>query len=114
MATYSKQFLSGSTSGKGIKLSTTASPGTLIHTSHATGKDEIWLYAYNGHTADVVLTLQFGGTTAVDNDIILSVAFKSGLALVVPGLILSGSSVVRAYAATTAVITLSGYVNRIL
>lgn len=119
MATYSKVLLSGSTQGKAIKVAATASVGTTIHATgtSATIEDEIWLYAYNSHTSTVILTIQFGGTTAVDNDIKLSIPATSGLTLITPGLILTGTgsaaNTVAAYAATTNVITISGYVNRI-
>ena len=119
MATYSKVLLSGSTQGKAIKVVATASVGTTIHATgtSATIEDEIWLYAYNSSSAAVVLTIQFGGTTAVDNDIKLSIPATSGLTLVTPGLILTGTgsaaNTVAAYAATAHVITISGYVNRI-
>jgi hypothetical protein len=119
MATYSKVLLSGSTQGKAIKVAATASVGTTIHATGTseTIEDEIWLYAYNSSAAAVLLTIQFGGTTAVDNDIKLSIPATSGLTLVVPGLILTGTgsaaNTVAAYAATTNVITISGYVNRI-
>jgi hypothetical protein len=119
MATYSKQILSGSTQGKAIKVVATASTGTTIHATNtsATTEDEIWLYAYNSSSASVILTIQFGGTTAVDNDIKLSIPATSGLTLITPGLILTGtgsaSNTVYAYAGTANVITISGYVNRI-
>jgi hypothetical protein len=119
MATYSKELLSGSTQGKAIKVVATASTGTTIHATgtSATIEDEIWLYAYNSSASSVVLTLQYGGTTAVDNDIKLTIPATSGLTLVVPGLILTGTgsaaNTVYAYAATANVVTINGYVNRI-
>jgi len=119
MATYSKVLLSGSTQGKAIKVAATASTGTTIHATGTseTIQDEIWLYAYNSSAGAVVLTIQFGGTTAVDNDIKLTIPATSGLTLVVPGLVLTGTgsatNTVAAYAGTTNVITISGYVNRI-
>jgi len=119
MATYSKQILSGSTQGKAIKVVATASTGTTIHATGTseTTEDEIWLYAYNSSSASVLLTIQFGGTAAVDNDIKLSIPATSGLTLVTPGLILTGTgsvaNTVYAYAGTANVITISGYVNRI-
>ena len=119
MATYSKQLLSGSTQGKAIKVAATTSTGTTIHATgtSSTIEDEIWLYAYNSSSAAVTLTVQFGGTTAVDNDIKLAIPATSGLTLVVPGLILTGTgsaaNTVYAYAGTTNVITISGFVNRI-
>lgn len=119
MATYSKVLLSGSTQGKAIKVAATASPGTTIHSTTTSGTtvDEVWLYAYNSHSAAVNLTIQFGGTTSPDNDIVLSVPASSGLTLVVPGLPLTGSgsaaATVAAYAGTANVVTITGYVNRV-
>ena len=119
MATFSKVLLSGSTQGKAIKVAATASTGTTIHATGTSSSiiDEVWLYAYNSSASAVVLTIQYGGTTAVDNDIKLSIPPTSGLTLVVPGLTLTGTgsaaNTVYAYAGTTNVVTISGYVNRI-
>lgn len=119
MATFSKVTLSGSTQGKAIKVVATASTGTTIHATGTSSSiiDEVWLYAYNSSAAAVTLTIQYGGTTAVDNDIKLSIPATSGLTLVVPGLILTGTgsaaNTIYAFAATTNVITINGYVNRI-
>jgi hypothetical protein len=121
MATFTKQVLSGSTQGKAIKVvaTTSGSAGTTLHATgtSATIIDEVWLYAYNSSASAVLLTVQWGGITAVDNEIKLSIPATSGLTLVVPGLILTGTgsaaNTVAAYAATTNLITISGYVNRI-
>lgn len=113
MATFTKVALSASTDGLPVKVAATATAGTTIHTAHATSLDEIWLYAYNGHSADVVLTVEFGGATVPDQNIILTVSTKAGLILVIPGLLLTNSKVLKAFAATANVITLSGFVNRI-
>lgn len=119
MATFSKVLLSGATQGKAVKVVATSSTGTTIHATGSSSSviDEIWLYAYNSDTASRLLTIQFGGTTAVDNDIKISIPPQSGLTLVVPGLTLtgtgSGSNTVYAYASAANVITISGYVNRI-
>jgi hypothetical protein len=114
MATFSKILLSGSTNGKPIAVAATATAGTTIHTAQSgtSGLDEVWLYAVNSSTASVKLTIEFGGTTTAEN-IELTVTPESGLVLVVPGLVLNNSLVVRAFAATTNVINISGYVNRI-
>lgn len=119
MAVFTKQLLSGSTEGKAIKVAATASTGTTIHATGTSSSiiDEVWLYAYNSSTGPVTLTIQYGGTTAVDNDIRLDIPPTSGLTLIVPGLILTGTgsvaNTIYAYAGTTNVITISGYVNRI-
>jgi hypothetical protein len=119
MATFSKVLLSGSTQGKAIKVAATTSTGTTIHATGTSSSiiDEVWLYAYNSSASAVTLTIQYGGTTAVDNDIKISIPPTSGLTLIVPGLVLTGTgsaaNTVYAYAGTTNVITISGYVNRI-
>lgn len=118
MATFSKIALSGSTDGKGVKVAATSSSGTTIHTgsSTATTYDEVWLYAVNSDTVDRKLTVQWGGTSSPDDDIEFTVKAENGLYLIVPGLVLKGNAtplVVRAFAATTNVIVMHGYVNRI-
>lgn len=117
MSTAVKRKLSGSTDGKPIKVVQTATAGDTIHTAVAGTTagtyDEIWLYAYNGHTADVVLTVEFGGATVPDQNIVVTIPYKSGLQLIVPGLILQNGMVVKAFAATANVITISGFVNSI-
>jgi hypothetical protein len=121
MATFTKVLLSGSTQGKAIKIAATTS-GSAGTTIHATGTsssviDELWLYAYNSASTATALTVQWGGVTAVDNEIKITIPPTSGLTLTVPGLIVTGTgsaaNTVAAYAATTNVITISGYVNRI-
>lgn len=110
---FTKVKLSGSTDGRGCKVVATSSAGTTIHTAHATNLDEIWIYAYNGHTASVLLTLQWGGTSTPDDDIKIPIPHQSGALLVVPGWLLTNSLVLRAYAAAANVIILHGFVNRI-
>jgi hypothetical protein len=118
MATFSKQILSGSTDGKAIKVAATATAGTTIHTgsSTATTLDEVWIYAVNTSASDVKLTIEWGGVASPDDHIEFTVKAENGLYLIIPGLILKGNAtplVVRAFAGTANVITLSGYVNRI-
>lgn len=118
MATFSKLILSGSTDGRAIKVAATATAGTTIHTgsSTATTIDEIWLYAQNTDTTARKLTIEWGGTTAPDDLIELTIPPEAGLVLVAPGLLIKGNAtplIVRAFAATTNVITIHGYVNRI-
>ena len=112
--TISRQLLSGSTNGRGVKVAATATPGTLIHTAHATALDEVWLWAVNSSASAVKLTVQFGGTTDPDDSIEATIAPESGLFLIVPGLVLSNSKVVRAFAGTANVLVVHGYVNRLV
>lgn len=114
MATFNKLALSGSTNGKPISVSASVTAGTIIHTAQSgtSGLDEVWLYAVNTSASAVKLTVEFGGTTSVEN-IELTITGESGLILVIPGLVLNNSQVVRAFAGTANVISISGYVNRI-
>lgn len=113
MATYTKLKLSGSTDGKAIKVVQTATAGDTIHAAHATDLDEIWLYAVNSQVAAVKLTIEWGEAAAPDGNIEVTIPGESGLFLVVPGLLLTNSLVVKAFAGTANVVMLHGYVNRI-
>ena len=119
MATFTKVLLSGSTQGKPIKVAATATTGTTIHATGTSSStiDEIWLYAQNTSTSPVLLTVEYGGTTAPDQNIQVTIPPQSGLTLVVPGLVLTGTGAaannVTAFAGTANVLTISGYVNRI-
>ncbi len=113
MATYTKQLLSGSTNGRPIKVTPTSTPGETIHTAHASDQDEIWLYAVNTDSTARKLTIEFGGTTAPDDLIEITIQPESGPVLVIPGLILSGGLIVKAFCATADVVLLVGWVNRI-
>lgn len=113
--TVSRIPLSGSTHGRGIKVAATASSGDTLHTatSSTSDCDVVTLYAYNSSGSAVNLTIQWGGTTSVDDDIKLSIPATSGLTLVAPDLVLRNSLVLRAYAGTTNVVTIHGFVNRV-
>ena len=82
-------------------------------TSGTSNLDEIWLYATNTSATARVLTIEFGGTTDQDDLIELEIAADSGMTLIIPGLLLQNSLVVKAFAASANVININGYVNRI-
>ena len=113
MATYTKHILSGSTDGKGILITSGSTPGTIIHTADETALDEIWLYAVNSSANDIKLTIEWGEATAPNGNIEANIPGESGLVLIVPGLILTNSLTVAAFAATINVIIIHGFVNRI-
>ena len=121
MATFTKKTLepAGATgTGLGIKVAATATAGTAIHTGSATATtiDEVWLYAVNSSATATKLTLEWGEATAPDGNIEFTVPAESGLYLITAGLLLQGNAtakVVRAFAATTNVIIIHGFVNRI-
>ena len=69
MAVYTKELLSGCTNGRMIKVVATSTAGTLIHTSHATAVDEIWLWAVNSTTGDLKLTIDAGTELSSSLDI---------------------------------------------
>jgi hypothetical protein len=117
MAVALKRTLTSSACGRGIKITSTSTAGTLIHTavsgSVAGTLDEVWLYGYNGHTAAMPLTIEFGGVSVPDDNIILTIPSKTGLTLIVPGLVLQGTDIIRAFAASANLVSIYGYANAI-
>ena|SRR5262245_41264944 len=111
---------SSSTQGQAIKVAAVATPGTAVHatTTSATTIDRVWLYAFNSDTVDRVLTVEFGGPAAPDQNIVVTVPFKQGWILVSPGLPLLGNGstalTVKAFASVANVVTVSGYVLRVV
>lgn len=102
-------ILSGSTNGRGIQITATSSPGTVIHTAtNASGQiDQIRLYFANLHSDAVLVTVQWGGTSTSDQ-IITSVPYKAGLTLEIPSLPLAGGLIVRAFANVANVVNVFG------
>lgn len=113
MATFTKVKLSGGSDGKMTKVAATATLGTTIHTAHATALDEVWLWAVNSDTTARKLTIEYGGATSPDCLIEQTIPAESGLVLVLPGLLLTNSLVITAFAETANVVMIGGYVNRI-
>jgi hypothetical protein len=119
MGTISKEILSGSTLGAPISIGETGSPGDIIHTTgiSSTVIDEVWIYATNVALVQRDLTIEHGGTGSADYEIKLGIPPRSGLSIVLPGLVLSGDgftgSSIRAYSDSPGSINIVGYVNRI-
>jgi hypothetical protein len=113
---FKKRKLSASVDGRGIKVSATSSPGTLIHTAlsnvAANEWDEVWIKAVNTSGSAVKLTIEWGGTTAPDDQVEVTIPAESGFTEVIPGHILQNGALVKAFAATADVIVLHGFVNR--
>lgn len=112
MATFSKEYLSASSNGLCVAVAATSSPGTTIHTTGASAKDEVILYATNIYTGALNLTIEWG-TTGATNSITQSIPASSGLTIVIPGLVLSNSQTVKAYSTIASKILIFGFVNRI-
>ncbi|MCY4537970.1 MAG: hypothetical protein OXE52_07035 [Chloroflexi bacterium] len=113
---YQKRKLSGSTDGRGIKVTAGSSPGTPIHTAlssvAANEWDEVFIEAVNTHTSDVKLTVEWGGTDSPDDLIEITIPAERGFTEVIPGHMLQNGALVRAFAAEPDVIVLHGFVNR--
>ena len=117
MAAYSRILLSGSTSGRPIKVVATATPGTTIHTAvtGATSFDEVWLWATNTDSSARTITVEWGGTTSPDDLLSDAVSLSASNApfLLIPGLVLNGGLIVKAFASVANVVLITGYINRI-
>jgi hypothetical protein len=109
-----KQVLSGSTNGAGIKVAATATPGTLLHTA-VTGTaslDEIWIYLTNTDTVDRKITIEYGGATAPDQNVKFIVPTGETI-IAITGLVLNNGLTVKAFADAANVVNALGFVNRI-
>lgn len=101
-----------STDGLGIIIvGTDTSTADLIHTAVAGVEkhDKVYLYAANEHTADVLLSIEWGETT---NPINYLVPANKGLHLVLPGIMLQNAKTVKAFAAVTGKIKVVCEVDR--
>lgn len=109
---YTREPLSASTHGRGIKVAAAASAGTTIHTGQAstTLTDVVTLYACNTDAATRRVTLEWGGTTTVDDNMIFDVPPKCTVPIVVD-LIIRNSLIVKAFADVANVVSLFGFVN---
>lgn len=113
MATFTREPLSGSTSGTPIALTSTISDnGATIHTCD-TNKYEIFLFGSNKSTAAVDAYIELGDTVS---PVIVSIGARAGLVPILPGSFLTGNKVVRGYCSTvsTAALAVSGWVNKIV
>ena len=113
---YQKRKLSGSADGRGIKVATASTPGTLVHTAlssvAANEWDEIFIGAVNTSDSAVKLTVEWGGADSPDDLIEVTIPAESGFTEVIPGHVLQNGALVRAFAAEANVIVLHGFVNR--
>ena len=109
MATITFQGdLTGQTDGRAILVAATATAGTLLHTATSSGQDLLKVWAVNSSTSAVKLTLEWGGVTAPDDLVEVTIPPEDGPVLVVDRRIVGNSLVVRAFAGTTNVITCFG------
>lgn len=112
--TYQKILLSGSTNGLPIDvLGNNSATATTIHTTGSTDYDEIWLFANNYSNTARFLSLEIGGTSA-HQKLIVPIPVNQGLIPVCTGILLTGSNVVKAFSDSANVISIVGYINRIV
>jgi hypothetical protein len=112
---YSKQPLSSSTHGRGIKV-TTVGPidgtDTAVHTAVAstTDRDIVTLWAYNDDTQDRWVEIAWGGTTIPDDVTRQTIPFKQGWVLIEAGRILRNGLAITASAEVANKIVIKGEV----
>lgn len=115
---FSPLLLSGSTSGRPIKVAATAiGSGTTVHTAVAGAEDfdEITLYVTNTSAAAADLTVGWGGTTDPDDLVMKTVAVPAqmGPIPIVTRQRLNGGLVVKAAGSVANVLLITGQVDRI-
>lgn len=109
-------LLSGSSNGRGIKITgTDVSGANTIHTATSDSNtiDEVWLWCYNSSTETVTLNLCLGGTNDPDDIVKYGIPAQSGDILVLAGECFNGGVVIKAYASSANSLVIRGYVNRI-
>ncbi len=118
MASYSRLLLSGSTSGKPIIVSGTATgSANTIHTAvaGAASFDEVYAWASNVTATAATLTIEWGGTTDPGEHVVkaYSIPAYSPPIPVMTGQVLNGGLVCKAFSGTASAINITGFVNRI-
>lgn len=98
-AIYSRDHLSGLTDGVVAPIANTSTPGSTLHTAHATSIDSVWLYVSNPSSSDETITVEWGGTGS-GNQWTETIKAESGPVLVAPGLPLTNSKTVAAFSST--------------
>lgn len=108
-------FLSASTNGRQIKVTATATAGTLLHTavSGTSDIDYITLEAVNTSSSNVELTIEWGGTTSPDDLTIVTLAPKRGRQVVIDRCMLNNGLAVRAFASVASVVVIYGEVRTV-
>ena len=117
MAAYSRQLLSGSTSGKPIPIVATATIGTTIHTATAVGGafDEIYCWVNNTSAAAVTMTVEWGAAgTGSQMVTAYSIPANSSSTPITFGQVLNGGLLCTMFASVANALNVTGFVNRIV
>ena len=112
MKNWTKLQLSESSTSFLIHITATSTAGDSVHTAGATELDEVYIWANNLHTANVLVTVEWGDADDPADILEMVFPFQEAPLLIIPGWPLTDSKVVKVFAATTAVINLFGYVHR--
>lgn len=119
MSPITREFLSASTNGNFINITTSGSPGDLIHTATSTGgeKDEVWLWGVNNTGTDASVVIEWAGTDDVTDIQQVGIPAANGDQLLIAGKTMAGGLATRVYTthatATVSGLNMSGHVNRI-
>jgi hypothetical protein len=104
----SQVAFSASTNGECILISDTATAGTEFHACGAGTSEKVVVYATNKHTAPVLLTLEMGAATSPIQHYVVN---QGGEQLVCEGFFnVSSATSCAAFAGTTNVVSIHGYV----
>lgn len=113
-----KIALSGSTNGRGIIITGTASgSANTIHTavSGTSALDEVYLWVASRSASAATLTVLYGGTSTSDEMTVEVPNLKAGPLLIVPGLVLNNGAVIKAFCGTGgSLLNVFGYAHRIV
>ena len=116
MAAISRVVLSGTpASGRVIPIAAIGTPGTLIHTAHATALDAVYLWASNVTRSAATLTIEWGGVLDPGDQICRELVIRANSAPlpILMGQTITGGLIVRAFSGTANALNVSGFVTRI-
>lgn len=105
---FSRSVLSGSVSGRHIPINSTTSPGTTVHTAHATALDRVWVWITPSVDKNTVCWV-YDGTTPI----LVRTNRDLGPVPVLQGIPFSNSTVISAYADSAAEVSAYGGVDRV-
>lgn len=110
---FARNTLSASSGGEGILVvGTTSGAATPIHSVPGGQQDEVWVWAFNVHSAEVVLTIEWGNN-AVKDRCPIPLPPQDGMYVCIEGLTLAAGKAVTAFASVTNVVTIVGHTNEI-
>lgn len=118
MAVYSIEKLSGSTDGKGIKVTGTSSAADVtIHTATAGAGDidlvTLWAVNQDVDGEPRSLTIAWGAETDPDNLITVPIPCKQGLVPIAIRMPIMNSLIIGAWADEASDVIIYGYVERV-